>query len=209
MVVVLTLGGGVASSARAGSAPGPDVERAFIKQVEAAGFGAPSVVACDFVDTTITCFGAGFAAGIPVAVMGTLPGTGDITWTVTPLVPDTPESSVAPASASVDAASLTTSQQNARRSAESYLEFTGFSREGLIKQLSSEHGDQYSVEDATAAVDSLVVDWNEQAARSAESYLSMMGFSCKGLIDQLSSEHGDKYTVEQATYGATKAGICS
>lgn len=103
---------------------------------------------------------------------------------------------------------LTPSQRNAARSARSYLAMSGFSRQGLIDQLSSEYGDKFSVGDATAAVDSLDVDWKAQAVRSAEAYLKMSGFSCQGLIQQLSSPHGDKYTVEQATHGATQAGIC-
>jgi hypothetical protein len=104
--------------------------------------------------------------------------------------------------------SLTAAQRNAVRSANAYLKLSGFSRRGLIDQLSSEFGDKFSVADATVAVDSLNTNWNTQAARSAASYLKVSGFSCRGLIDQLSSEHGDKYTVEQATYGATQAGIC-
>ena len=104
--------------------------------------------------------------------------------------------------------SLTPAQRNAVRNANSYLQMSGFSRQGLIDQLSSEYGDRFSVEDATVAVDSLDVDWNSQAARSAASYLKLSGFSCQGLIDQLSSSYGDKYTVSQATYGATRAGIC-
>ena len=103
---------------------------------------------------------------------------------------------------------LTAAQRNAVRSANSYLRMSGFSRQGLIDQLSSEFGDNYSVGDATVAVNSLSTDWNAQAARSAVSYLALSGFSCQGLIDQLSSESGNKYTVEQATYGATQAGIC-
>ena len=106
------------------------------------------------------------------------------------------------------AQNLTGPQTNAVRSATSYLSMMGFSRDGLIQQLSSSSGDGYDVADATAAVDSLSVDWNEQAVRSAESYLSMMGFSCDGLIDQLSSDAGDKYTTSQATYGAQQAGAC-
>ena len=98
--------------------------------------------------------------------------------------------------------------ENAIRSAESYLSMTGFSRDGLIEQLSSPYGDSYSISDATAAVDSLSVDWNAQAVRSAEQYLQMTGFSCSGLIEQLSSEYGSKYTVDQATYGAKQAGAC-
>ncbi len=103
---------------------------------------------------------------------------------------------------------LTSVQQNAVRSAESYLDFMSFSRQGLIGQLSSEYGDQFAVEDATVAVDSLNIDWNAQAVKSAQSYLDLMGFSCQGLIDQLSSEYGDQYTIEQATYGASQVGLC-
>lgn len=103
---------------------------------------------------------------------------------------------------------LTPSQANAARSAEQYLNMTGFSRDGLIEQLSSDAGDGYSVADSIAAVDSLTVDWNENAARSAKQYLDLSGFSCKGLIEQLSSHAGDKYTVAQATYGAHQAGAC-
>ncbi len=103
---------------------------------------------------------------------------------------------------------LTPPQQNALRSAEQYISMTGFSRDGLIGQLSSDAGEGYEVADATIAVDNLVVDWNEQAARSAKQYLDMSGFSCKGLIQQLSSSAGDKYTKSQATYGAQQAGAC-
>ncbi|HEY7810011.1 MAG TPA: Ltp family lipoprotein [Allosphingosinicella sp.] len=104
--------------------------------------------------------------------------------------------------------SLTGPQGNAVRSAEQYLSISGFSRAGLIDQLSSDAGDGYSVADATAAVDSLDVDWNENAAKSARQYLSISGFSCKGLIEQLSSDAGDKYTTAQASYGARQAGAC-
>jgi len=103
---------------------------------------------------------------------------------------------------------LTGQQRNAVRSAKQYLSISGFSRSGLIDQLSSDAGDGYSVLDATAAVDYLNVDWNEQAVRSAKQYLSISGFSCKGLIEQLSSSAGDRYTVSQATYGARQAGAC-
>jgi hypothetical protein len=103
---------------------------------------------------------------------------------------------------------LTRAQQNAVRSAESYLAMSGFSRDGLINQLSSDAGDGYGAEDAKIAVDSLTVDWNEQAQRSAEQYLAMQGFSCNGLVEQLSSDAGDKYTKAQAGHGARAAGAC-
>lgn len=113
-----------------------------------------------------------------------------------------------PSTQSAPESSLTPGQRNAARSAQNYLNVSGFSRQGLIGQLSSEYGDKFSVGDATVAVDSLNIDWNAQAARSAAQYLKISGFSCQGLIQQLSSEHGDKYTVKQATYGAGQAGIC-
>lgn len=106
------------------------------------------------------------------------------------------------------AQSLTGPQRNAVRSAEAYLSFTPFSRNGLIDQLSSSAGEGFDIADATVAVDSLYVDWDAQAVRSAEQYLEMMGFSCKGLIDQLSSSAGEQYTKSQATYGAQQAGAC-
>jgi hypothetical protein len=117
-------------------------------------------------------------------------------------------SSVILSASIASAQNLTDPQKNAVRSAKSYLSFSGFSRAGLIAQLSSEYGDGYSVADATAAVNSLSVDWNAQAVRSAKQYLKLMGFSCSGLIYQLSSDVGDKYTRSQATYGAQQAGAC-
>ena len=113
-----------------------------------------------------------------------------------------------PPVAPTDAPVVTTSQANAIRSAQNYLDFTHFSRQGLIDQLSSEFGDQFSLADATFAVSSLTVDWNEQAAGKAQDYLDFSAFSCQGLIDQMSSEFGDKFTQQEARYGATAAGLC-
>lgn len=110
--------------------------------------------------------------------------------------------------ASAVAADLTVPQQNAVRSAKQYLSFKAFSRNGLIQQLSADAGEGYKLADATAAVESLTVDWSEQAAKAAKEYLAIQGFSCKNLIQQLSSNAGDKYTMSQATYGAKKAGVC-
>lgn len=112
-------------------------------------------------------------------------------------------------SADQEASRVTPSQSNAIRSARSYLETSAFSRKGLIHQLSSESGEGYDLADATAAVDSLNVDWDEQAARSAKDYLDMDGFSCKGLIHQLSSSSGEGFTISEATYGAKQAGACN
>jgi hypothetical protein len=100
-----------------------------------------------------------------------------------------------------EAPAETAGQENARRSAESYLEFSAFSRKGLIHQLKFEG---YSTKDATYAVDALSPNWNKQAAKSAKAYLDMSGFSRSGLIDQLEYEG---FTPAQAEYGVNKAGL--
>ena len=92
-------------------------------------------------------------------------------------------------------------QKNARRSAESYIEMSGFSRSGLIEQLGFEG---YSPADATYAVDAIAANWNEQAARSAQEYIDMSGFSHSGLIEQLEF---DGYTSTEATSGAAAVGL--
>ncbi|MBD4579500.1 hypothetical protein GUG60_09635, partial [Xanthomonas citri pv. citri] len=62
----------------------------------------------------------------------------------------------------------------------------------------------YSTAHATAAVDGLSIDYNEQAAKAAESYLDFTGFSRSGLIDQLMFEG---YTASQAEYGVDAVGL--
>lgn len=104
-------------------------------------------------------------------------------------------------------ASYTFSRMNAIRSAKSYLQMRGFSKAGLIKQLSSQYGEGFSEEDAVFAVDHIDVDWNEQAYRAAESYLQMKGFSHAGLVQQLESKSGEDFTHAQAEYGVKKSGL--
>jgi hypothetical protein len=102
---------------------------------------------------------------------------------------------------------LTVDEQNAIRSAQSYLSFTAFSRKGLIKQLSSDAGEGFSVKTATFAVDYLRIDFNEQAYKSAQSYLQMSGYSRAGLLRQLESDAGEGFTHAQATYAVDKLGL--
>jgi hypothetical protein len=112
-----------------------------------------------------------------------------------------------PTVAKPTAAAPTRAQENALRSAENYLTLKGFSKKGLIQQLSSEYGDGFRKADATWAVEHLDVNWNEQAVRAAEGYLELKGFSRQGLIQQLSREYGDQFTVKQATYAVNKVGL--
>jgi len=68
----------------------------------------------------------------------------------------------------------TLAQQNALESAQSYLEFMPFSRQGLIDQLSSEYGSGYPLDVATWAADTVGADWNAEAVEAAASYLDSM-----------------------------------
>jgi hypothetical protein len=76
-------------------------------------------------------------------------------------------------------------------SAESYLEFSGFSKQGLYEQLSSDYGEGFTEAEAQYAVDHVDVDWNKEAVESARSYLESSPMSRDGLIEQLSSSYGE------------------
>lgn len=185
------------------------------------GFGAGFLLCVLFlfvaaiIDGPTTAANTSSPAVVASAVSATAPGTaarpsgeGKENTNVEKLAASDSSISALPVSAPSSEGELTGPQTNAARSAKQYLSMQGFSRKGLIQQLSSDAGEGYEIADATAAVDSLNVDWNQQAVRSAKQYLSMQGFSCKGLIQQLSSSAGEGYTVKQATYGAKQAGAC-
>lgn len=97
---------------------------------------------------------------------------------------------------------LSDEQQDAVSAAEDYLDFTAFSQKGLIRQLSSDAGSGFSKKDATVAVNSMDIDYNEQAAKAAKSYREFTSFSRNGLIKQLESDAGSGFTHKQAVYGA-------
>ena len=99
-----------------------------------------------------------------------------------------------------DDSSMTTSQRNAIKKANSYLDFSAFSYEGLISQLEFE---KYSYDDAVYAADNCGADWNEQALKKAKSYLEFSAFSYSGLVEQLEYE---KFTSDQAMYGVDNCG---
>jgi hypothetical protein len=102
---------------------------------------------------------------------------------------------------------MTVEQQQAVESAQSYLAMGGFSRAGLIEQLSSSAGEGFPKAIAIFAVDHVQVDWNEQAVESAKNYLKMGGFSRASLIEQLSSPSGEGFTRAQAVYAANQVGL--
>ena len=119
--------------------------------------------------------------------------------TPTPTAEATPAPDVTP---EWDPASeYTVAQQNAAKSAQSYLDYSAFSRKGLIDQLVIE---DYHTADARLAVDSLDIDWKEQAAKSAQAYLDHSSFSRQGLIDQLVYEG---YSKAEAVFGVDSVGL--
>jgi hypothetical protein len=101
----------------------------------------------------------------------------------------------------------TDAQEQAIGSAEDYLEYSAFSRKGLIRQLSSDAGEGFAKKDAIFAVDHIKVNWNEQAAKSAKEYLEYSHFSRSGLIRHLESDAGEGFTHSQAVYGVNAAGL--
>ncbi len=114
----------------------------------------------------------------------------------TQLTTETPELNATPEKTTAE----TAGQKNALKSAKSYLAFSSFSFDGLVKQLEFE---KYSHADAVYAAERCGADWNEQAGKSAKSYLEISSFSYEGLIQQLEY---DGFTHEQAVYGAKANG---
>lgn len=160
----------------------------------------PDVTGMDAAAAVAILRGAGFEVADPadasMIVTGTTPAKGGIaevsttvTLTVEPPAP-----------------TLTLAQENALEQAQSYLDYSSFSRQGLIDQMSSEYGSGYPVDVATWAVDYLNVDWNAQAAEQAKSYLEYSSFSRDALFDQLTSEYGSQFTPEQANAGLAAVG---
>jgi hypothetical protein len=104
--------------------------------------------------------------------------------------------------------SMTASQQQAVDSAQSYLsEGQGFSKQGLMEQLTSSAGEGFTESQAEYAISYLHPDWNAQAVDSAKGYLQLGGFSRASLIQQLTSSAGEGFTEAQAEYAVNKVGM--
>lgn len=101
-----------------------------------------------------------------------------------------------------DRSGLDNETASAVDSALSYITFTGFSREGLIKQLTSPYGEDLDEELAVAAVDFLednnLVSWDDEAIECAEGYVTYLSVSRQAVYDYLCSDYGDGFTPEQA-----------
>lgn len=98
---------------------------------------------------------------------------------------ETEEITTEPTEPTTEVITATLGERNALRKAESYLNYTSFSKEGLRDQLEYEG---FASDEIDYALDNIVVDWNEQALDTAESYLRYTSFSETGLRDQLEYE---------------------
>lgn len=87
----------------------------------------------------------------------------------------------------------------ARQKAQEYLDYSAFSRSGLIEQLEYEG---FPTDAATVAVDSLHVNWTAQADAKAKEYIDYQAFSHSGLVEQLVYEG---FSQADAEHGATAA----
>ena len=101
---------------------------------------------------------------------------------------------------------MTLAQEQAVEEAQSYLDYSGFSEQGLLEQLTSQYGAGFEKADAQFAIDYLKPDWNAEAAESAASYLESGSFSRSGLLEQLTSEYGAGFTRSQALAGLKAVG---
>jgi phage tail sheath protein FI len=102
-------------------------------------------------------------------------------------------------------AGTTNGDKEALVSAKEYLSSEAFSLKGLIAQLDSPDGSQFTVAQATYGAEHTGANWDKEALLAAKEYLSTEAFSLSGLIAQLDSPDGSQFTVAQATYGADKA----
>jgi len=98
--------------------------------------------------------------------------------------------------------------QQAVDSAQSYLsDGTGFSEQGLLKQLTSSAGNGFTEAQAEYAINQVHPDWDAQAVDAAKGYMQIGGFSRASLIQQLTSSYGSGFTEAQAEYAANQVGL--
>ena len=99
----------------------------------------------------------------------------------------------------------TAGHREALEAAKSYLRSGHFSKAGLIRQLESPYGEDFSHADARWAVAHVHANWYAEAVEAAKSYLRSGHFSRRSLIEQLESPYGENFTHAQAVYGVSKA----
>ena len=99
-----------------------------------------------------------------------------------------------------DEDNIPTEYKSALRKAKSYNNIMHMSKAELYDQLTSEHGEQFTPEEAQYAIDNVDADWKQNALKKAESYQELMAMSPSAIYDQLVSEYGEQFTAEEAQY---------
>jgi hypothetical protein len=79
-----------------------------------------------------------------------------------------PTTTAAPPEAPPEQPEMTAGQENALKAAQDYIDLSGFSKAGLIEQLSSKAGEGFSRADATFAANHVGADWNAEAVEAAQ-----------------------------------------
>lgn len=103
-------------------------------------------------------------------------------------------------SSTAEEENIPTEYKSALRKAESYSEMMSMSKQAIFDQLTSEYGEQFTVEAAQYAIDNLQADYKENALIKAQSYSEDMYMSKQAIFDQLVSEYGEQFTEEEAQY---------
>jgi hypothetical protein len=100
---------------------------------------------------------------------------------------------------------MSMAQQQAVDAAEGYLsDGQGFSEQGLLNQLTSSAGGEFTQAQAEYAVNHLHPNWDTQAVDAAKGYLQVGGFSRSSLLQQLTASAGGEFTEAQAEYAVNQ-----
>ena len=91
----------------------------------------------------------------------------------------------------------TIGQREALEAAKSYLSSGHFSQAGLIDQLESPYGEDFSHSDAVWGVNHAHANWNAEAVQAAKSYLRSGHFSRRALIQRQTAKAPERYPVAQ------------
>lgn len=97
-------------------------------------------------------------------------------------------------------ATVPTEYKSALKKAEQYSETMNMSKKGIYSQLTSEYGEQFSIEAAQYAMDNIEADWKANALEKAKVYQETMAMSPNAIYDQLIAEYGEQFTAEEAQY---------
>ena len=81
-----------------------------------------------------------------------------------------------------------------------YSKHMYMSKDAIYKQLTADHGDAYTEDTATYAIENINVDYNKNALKKAKFYRNNKNMSIEEIKEKLSSKQGDKFTEEEAMF---------